>query len=347
MSSPTISVIVPVYNVEPYLEQCLDSIARQSFADFEAIIVNDGSTDASGLIANEFAAKDSRFTVLNQENRGLSAARNTGIEAAQGTYLCFVDSDDICHLQMLEVLLSAMQRSKAKVAFGKCYKGEKLDMRRFPDIDNPHEVGYTIIDEQGFWRGLFGDPSFPYINAWCKLFDREMFSETRFAEGVLYEDHEIAHRLFHACDRIALANATLYFYRARPSSITYTPRPGHYLDLCEPLIERQHYLHARGWTEFERDNAAFLISRLTRTYPGIDTLGADARLHFDKCRDETWRICRGLLPSCWKNKRFLSRVLAFRLGMRPYLAMTRASAAIANRRARKSASRRTSDGNAG
>ena len=92
--SPLISIIIPAYNVEKYLEDCLASLLRQNFKDFEAIIVNDGSTDSTELIANIFQSKDTRFKVINQKNSGLSAARNTGIQAAKGDYICFIDSDD-------------------------------------------------------------------------------------------------------------------------------------------------------------------------------------------------------------------------------------------------------------
>ena len=116
METELISVIVPVYNVERYLRRCVDSILHQTYRNLEVLLVDDGSTDASGAICDEYAAQEERVTAVHQKNGGLSAARNAGLERAQGTYLCFVDSDDFLDSRMLETLCRDLQEKDADVA---------------------------------------------------------------------------------------------------------------------------------------------------------------------------------------------------------------------------------------
>ena len=119
---PRVSVVVPIYNVEAYLADCLDSLATQTFADLEVVMVNDGSTDRSVEIAEAFAARDERFTLVHQENAGLSAARNTGIDVATGEFLAFVDSDDVVAPAAYELLVGALDRSGSDFASGNVYR---------------------------------------------------------------------------------------------------------------------------------------------------------------------------------------------------------------------------------
>ena len=116
METELISVIVPVYNVKPYLRRCVDSVLHQTYRNLEILLVDDGSTDASGAICDEYAAQEGRVTAVHQKNGGLSAARNTGLERAKGTYLCFVDSDDFLDSRMLETLCRDLQEQDADVA---------------------------------------------------------------------------------------------------------------------------------------------------------------------------------------------------------------------------------------
>src|SRR5919199_728512 len=119
---PRVSVVVPIYNVEPYLRSCLDSLAAQTYTDLEVVMVNDGSTDRSAEIADAFSARDPRFRLLEQPNRGLSAARNTGIDAASGEFLAFVDSDDIVAPAAYELLVGALDASGSDLATGNVHR---------------------------------------------------------------------------------------------------------------------------------------------------------------------------------------------------------------------------------
>ena len=125
MDSTMISVIVPVYNVEPYLRKCLDSIVNQTYRDFEILIIDDGSTDGSGRICDEYAEKDSRIKVFHTENRGLSCARNLGLAEAKGEWIGFVDSDDWIEPDMYEVLIRRAEETGADVV--ECSHYKELD----------------------------------------------------------------------------------------------------------------------------------------------------------------------------------------------------------------------------
>lgn len=201
---PEISVIVPVYKVEPYLNRCVDSILAQSFSDFELILVDDGSPDNCGVICDEYASKDERVHVIHQQNGGLSAARNAGIDwvfaNSNSKYISFVDSDDWVHEQYLELLLEGILRYGVNICQGRFIRTDK--MNGIP------EVGDSI---------LCISPEEHYISyysaaAWDKLYAKSCWEEIRFPEGQLYEDVAIWYKILFKEERIALVDEILYYY---------------------------------------------------------------------------------------------------------------------------------------
>ena len=138
---PEISVIVPVYKVEQFLHRCVDSILRQSFYDFELILVDDGSPDNCGVICDEYAAKDSRVRVIHQENSGVSEARNRGMDAAEGQFLCFVDSDDILNCKYCETLLDLLENTACDFAACGTYRfSEESELENILRTNRIYEV---------------------------------------------------------------------------------------------------------------------------------------------------------------------------------------------------------------
>ena len=183
METELISVIVPVYNVERYLRRCVDSILHQTYQDLEVLLVDDGSTDASGAICDEYAAQEERVTAVHQKNGGLSAARNTGLERAQGTYLCFVDSDDFLDSRMLDTLCRDLQDQDADLAvvgFRMFEREEELAPAELAVpvqcITGREAIRSTLVSYE------LGD------FAWNKLYKRAMFDTLRFRDGKRYED---------------------------------------------------------------------------------------------------------------------------------------------------------------
>ena len=178
METELISVIVPVYNVERYLRRCVDSILHQTYRNFEVLLVDDGSTDASGAICDEYAAQEERVTAVHQKNGGLSAARNAGLERAQGTYLCFVDSDDFLDSRMLETLCRDLQEQDADVAV--------VGFRTFEREEElaPAELAVPVqcmTGREAIRSTLVTDELGDF--AWNKLYKRELFRDIRYPLG--------------------------------------------------------------------------------------------------------------------------------------------------------------------
>ena len=203
-----ISVIVPIYNVEPYLRQCLDSILAQTYNDIEIILVDDGSTDGCPAICDEYQEKDDRIVVFHTENRGLSAARNLGIDNAHGEWLMFVDSDDWVEPVFCELPLQmALEERADLVIFGLIVFDES-------GVITIKEIGHKgIIPAQTAID--FGKNA-----AWNKLYRITLFDGIRYPEGMFFEDVATTHRLIYRAEQIAAMDIVLYHYRKRERSIS-------------------------------------------------------------------------------------------------------------------------------
>lgn len=220
---PAISVIVPVYKVEPYLRPCLDSILAQTFQDFELILVDDGSPDNCGAICDEYSAKDSRVHVIHQENGGLSAARNAGIDWAfansDSKWITFVDSDDLLRLDSLFYLYQAAAEQKAEIAV--CLMSE------FPEDEVPGPAPGTgptrLITGHEAVLNLYSDQPKIYVSACCKLYKKaNLFDGIRFPVGKLHEDQAVTPIILSRAASVAVVDRSLYCYRLRGDSIMHT-----------------------------------------------------------------------------------------------------------------------------
>ena len=208
---PRISVVVPIYNVEEYLRECLDSIARQTFGDYEVVMVDDGSTDGSAAIAREFAGHDPRFRLLSQANAGLGAARNTGIDDAAGEFLAFVDSDDVLPRDAFERLIGALDRTGSDFATGNVLRLSSAGTRqsRFLSRAFTRTVMQTHVTRQ---RALISDRT-----VWNKLWRRSFWDAQgyRFAVGVLNEDIPITIPAHFSARSVDVIADPVYLWRAR------------------------------------------------------------------------------------------------------------------------------------
>jgi glycosyltransferase involved in cell wall biosynthesis len=218
---PTISVIVPVYKVEQYLHQCIDSILAQTFTDFELILIDDGSPDNCGAICDEYTKQDARIKVIHQENGGLSAARNAGIDIAKGEYLTFIDSDDLIKDIYLEKLLLSLTDNDTDISI--------CGMLSFDDGTKPQETDEQITDYPIIMNGRDAclsvyqmDGKVP-IMAWGKLYKTNLFNTIRYPLGMIHEDDATTPKLFYRSPRINIISDKLYFYRSRTDSITSKP----------------------------------------------------------------------------------------------------------------------------
>lgn len=216
-----LSIIVPVYNVEKYICKCLDSILAQTFSDFEVILVDDGSTDASGKICDDYAKKDNRIVVIHRENGGLSAARNTGIKYANGAFIAFVDSDDYIAPNMYETLINVSKETGADIV--KCGFHEFVDdnitvKKTFSEVkvmDN--YSGQSLLPL--YYEGVL------YTVVWNGIYSSNLGKTVVYPEGYINEDNYASPMYLHLSKKIALIPDCFYYYRQNYSGLSKSEAP--------------------------------------------------------------------------------------------------------------------------
>lgn len=212
-----ISVIIPVYNVELYLRRCLNSIVNQTYTNLEIILIDDGSTDSSPLICDEYAEKDNRIIVIHKSNEGVSAARNDGIDLATGEYLTFVDSDDYIDYEMIERLISNVQRFNADLSIS----GFTETCDDETKIEKSDDV--RCMDKMEALKHLYIDSDIGFVTLWGKLIKKDLFNDIRLPVGVkCAEDNYITYKLLYKCTKIAYEKSKMYMYFQRSNSETKT-----------------------------------------------------------------------------------------------------------------------------
>lgn len=233
-----ISIIVPVYNVEKYLPQCINSIINQTFKNLEIILVDDGSLDNSGKICDEFSKIDSRIIVIHKENNGLSSARNAGLEIAKGDFIGFVDSDDWLDENMYETLLKLIKDNDSDISCCKFIKAAHSD-EKIPVIDNEIIKSFTNIEGlNNFYTDLYTQT----VVAWNKLYKRNLFNNVVYPTGKIHEDEGTTYKLFYKANKITYTNKPLYYYRTTPNSITTRKFNKKRLDIIDVYDEKIKFI---------------------------------------------------------------------------------------------------------
>ena len=236
---PLISVIVPVYQVEQYLERCVNSILNQSYHNLEIILVDDGSTDQGGAICDRYGAQNTMVKVIHQNNQGLSAARNTGIEASTGEWICFVDSDDYIEEDMLEIMHRTSVDDLSDMAicgFVRC--DDEDHVIKVKSFERQCIDPYQAM-ERGMAESLF-------TVAWNKLIRRRCLGEIRFPKGKIHEDEFTTYRIVDRCEKISLVDREFYHYTVRSSSITQNSYSVKNLDAIEAFFLKYLYFKEKG-----------------------------------------------------------------------------------------------------
>lgn len=212
-----ISVIITVYNVEPYLGACLRSVASQTYRNLEILIVDDGSTDKSAEICDAFAEREPRARVIRQENKGPSAARNRGTEEASGAYITYVDGDDILLPDCFALLFRNLKRSRAEISVAghQTFQKEKELKKKTPVLPD-----YELLSGKKAAERIIKDHETNMITAWGKLYDRRLKPFLHYPEGKIHEDDFTTYKVFYEAERVAVSRAALYGLRTRSGSIT-------------------------------------------------------------------------------------------------------------------------------
>ncbi|PJY99532.1 glycosyltransferase [Bacillus vallismortis] len=234
--TPLVSIVVPMYNVEPFIEACIDSLLRQTLSDMEVILVNDGSPDRSGEIAEDYAKRDARIRVIHQNNGGLSSARNTGIEAARGTFIGFVDGDDYVSSAMFRKLIEEAMENRLDIVGCGFYK-QSADSRTYvpPQLDTNRVLTKPEIAEQLTYAH---ETRFIWY-VWRYVYRRELLERANlmFDEDIRFaEDSPFNLSAFCEAERVKMLDEGLYVYRENPNSLTEVP----YKPAMDEHIQKQY-----------------------------------------------------------------------------------------------------------
>ena len=234
-----ITIIVPVYNVEKYLRKCIDSILCQTYENLQIIFVDDGSTDGSATICDDYAAKDNRIEVIHKANGGLSSARNAGLDIARGDYISFVDSDDYVANDMIEIAYNAITDKNADL----CIFGIKWIYENGNNYDKvlPSPISNETLTKNKAFDKLCSSNYFYYVTAVNKLYKKSIFSSLRFPVGRLHEDEFAVHYIFNACEKIVSVKKELYFYVQRENSIMHSQVSIKRLDGAYAFLDRSKF----------------------------------------------------------------------------------------------------------
>lgn len=211
---PLISIIIPVYNVEKYLRDALDSVVNQTYTNLEIVIVNDGSTDNSLDICNEYAKNDRRIIVISIQNSGAAVARNRGLDCATGEFIVFVDSDDYCPLNSIESLYDSYKNEQVDLVIGNSLTIQ--DNVQKSDISRKNDRVREVISGVEMIRRLLIGASAP----WARLYKKSLWEGLRFPEGVINEDEPILIQVYSRCNKILMLEEVVYYYRKRENSVT-------------------------------------------------------------------------------------------------------------------------------
>ncbi len=300
-----ISVIIPVYNVEEYLRECVDSVLNQTFRDFEIILVDDGSTDSSGDICDEYVEKDERVTVIHQKNGGLSVARNTGLSEANGKYVYFLDSDDYISENALATLLNIAENDNSDIVF--------FDAISFADTDD-FKVNQNYIRKNKYLTDNGFDIFASMVQ--CKEFHSAvpllfiskqllLDSSIKFVPGILYEDMVFTYQIFCSAETVSQCSRALYHRRYRKDSIMTSAKSKKHFDGCVAV-----YSHNSEFTKnltLENTSAAYeFVSRCAfNIFNVYEKLG---RADKKSCKSELKKAKKDII----KNKAFGNKALKMR-----------------------------------
>ena len=274
--NPKISIIMPVYNSEKYLIQCINSILDQTFTDFELILIDDGSTDNSGNICDEFSKEDKRVIVRHKDNGGICSARNMGLDIARGDYIGFCDNDDLLHKRMYEILYNSINLSDTRIAC--CYCKMFKDEGKCLDFESIKNIGSLKLNKGEVYSSLYGMSSndYQYINIWNKIVDRDFFDNLRFTDNGA-EDLNISNIIFNKVDNVTVVREELYFWRQHNESVSHRKFNRRNIDILKTYINNYEYLLC----ESELEYADRCLAKLFRVILNVKYNSKDSEFFYE------------------------------------------------------------------
>lgn len=267
-----VSIIVPIYNVEKYLERCIQSIVEQTYTNLEIILVNDGSKDNSLYICEKWKKKDSRIIVIDKNNGGLSSARNAGIEIAKGEYLFFVDSDDWLDIHIIQKLYQVIKEYRCEISCCGIEMTFDQTNKNYPRCQNKNILfeKYTALEEYMFGTTIS-------TVAWNKLYKRALFEDIRYPIGKWHEDEFTTYKLLYKADRVYYLGESMYFYYQREGSIMSHALSLKNLDKVDALFERYMFFQEKGEVRLSELTVAQIIDNIIYYYCLNDKRGSESK----------------------------------------------------------------------
>ena len=287
--TPFFSIIIPVYNVAPYLRECLDSVLAQTFTDWEAICVDDGCTDGSGAILDEYAAKDPRFRVIHQPNAGVSAARNKALDAVKGKWLTFLDADDLVAENTLAKMINVANSANADLVIGGVLRfgGKNGDVFVGPQENGmyPPEELYVKYNSLCAW-------------SWGKIYKKELWDKIRFPVGIAYsEDRYVLHEILYAYAKVPFVAEKLYLYRARSDSAYGAIWKSGMIQRRYAFVRQMTFFREKGFERSELFTAGLYFKWISHD---ISKLANEASPDWGLIKDVRGEFCR-VESTCWQR----------------------------------------------
>ena len=291
MKNDLISIIIPVYKVEKYLEKCIESVLKQTYTNLQVILVDDGSPDNCGKICDEYAKKDSRIEVIHKVNGGLSDARNVGIAKAKGKYIGFVDSDDYIKEDMYEILINLIKEYDADVSICNLY-----DVIEGKEYIRNKENGIKEYNRIDILKEVLLDKNIQSY-AWNKLYKKELFNEIKYPIGKKYEDIGTTFYIFEKCNKVVVTSEPEYYYLKRADSLVNNVTESTVLDYTEIIIQRYLYTQ-KNIEELRKYNNYYLAKTLITAHNDIELLGS-----ISEKMQEKYKELYNLVYNIMKNDR--------------------------------------------
>ena len=264
-----ISIIIPVYKVEKYLEKCIQSVINQTYENLQIILVDDGSPDNCGKICDEYAKKDHRIEVIHKSNGGLSDARNKGLEIAKGEYIGFVDSDDYIEADMYEVLYNLLKQYNADVSICNFYTVSQGKIA-IKNADN----GINEYNRIEILKEILSDRNIQSY-AWNKLYKKELFDEIKYPIGKKYEDIGTTFYLLEKCNKVVVTGKSEYYYINRQDSIVNNVTESTITDYIELIMQRYDYIeeNIRELSSYNKDYLKRILKTAEKDIKSLNEVG--------------------------------------------------------------------------
>lgn len=313
---PKVSIVIPVYGVEAYLPMCLQSVSRQTFRDFELILVDDGSPDSCGEMCDRYASEHPNTIVIHQENMGLSEARNQGVKASSGEYVAFIDSDDSVTDDYIEYLLYLIEKYGTDVSVAGTHKFWNDKVGEISDSDVTDSL---VPASEALSRICYGKMS---ITAWGKLYKRHLVEKYPYPKGQLYEDTATTYKIVGDTSAVAYGTKKIYCWRQRAGSITHDGINEKHLIGIVGAKEQIEYMEKNYPTAVPAAKARCAMKIIDLAFRLV--MGKEKNMElFGRIRNEAVLVYKDVLRDPKAGLSLKVRIFALRLGYIPYLLLSK------------------------